>query len=377
MRSRIVLLTPFNLGPYHRARYQLLQQDEIDLVVAKMPLREHYRPWKAGDVGVSFQVATPFEGTTSHRSVFEAAVNFLRNERPDVVVCIGYYGRFVFATGAASRWLRIPSALYLVGWDNEHTRNPVKELLKRVYVSSMFRAAVVTGVRSAEYASMLGVPRERIFRVGNVVDNNHFASTRGSGLPLPERFFLTVSRLSPEKNIPGLLRAFREYRQRGGQWHLCIAGTGPEEDRLKGLVPEFLQPQTHWLGWVDYDHLPGLYQASQCFILPSYVEPWGLVINEAMAAGRPVLVSTRCGSVPELCKEAINGYSFLPDATQDLTSLMLKIEAMPTHVKARMGEASREIVKDFSPEKWKARFVNAISEIRNSLNSTTAQVGRH
>ena len=366
---KVILLTTSNLGPYHQARYSHLAQGEIELLVVKTPVREHYRPWSATEEG--FRTCAPFDECRSALDVWRAAYRLLGEERPDAVVCVGYNSRFIWVMSALSRWLGVACVLYLVGWEGERSRSRMKEIIKKLYCRLLFRAAMATGERAGHYAKALGIADDRIHCVGNVVDNEYFAAPVGDEAAarfalLPPNSFLTVARLSAEKNLTTLLQSFHEYYKAGGDWHLCIAGVGPEESALKAQVPAAVRDRVHWLGWVGYEDLPALYQRAGCAVLPSYIEPWGLVANEAMAAGLPVLVSSQCGCQPELCLNDVNGYGFAPDDVKGLSELLSRIEALPPEVRAAMGQASRTIIGNYSLDSWREAFCACV----NSLVST-------
>ncbi|MEJ2070311.1 MAG: glycosyltransferase family 4 protein [Syntrophobacterales bacterium] len=96
------------------------------------------------------------------------------------------------------------------------------------------------------------------------------------------------------------------------------------------------------------------------FILPSsHLEQWGLVVNEAMASGLPVLVSSACGCVPELVQEGVNGFSFDPSDREGLARLMLKMSSQEAELKT-MGEASRRLIADWSPEVFAQNLFQAV-----------------
>jgi len=250
--------------------------------------------------------------------------------------------------------------LYFVSTYEDKARRFWREWAKRWLLKS-FDAVAATGERSVRYAQLLGVPRERVWRIGNVVDNEHFASgakearrraaEHRRSLGLPERYFLCVGRLSPEKNLDTLIGSFARYRRAGGTWQLVLVGAGPEEDRLRELAGKQAPEAVHFVGWKQYPELPLYYGLASCFVLASVSETWGLVVNEAMASGLPVLVSRQCGCVPELCQQGVNGYDFDPADVQGLAQLMHSISSDGLNL-GRMGEASRRIIANFTPRTW-------------------------
>lgn len=366
-RPRILLLTASNLGPYHKARYEELATT-LDLTVCKTPISEYERPWsEVQAANVTFQLVAPFEANMSTLQIWKRIHALMVGQSPDAVVTVGYNGRFVWLTTCIARLLKIPTLLYLVGWSEQRKRSFLKETFKRLYCTFFYSEALVTGSRARDYAAQLGIPYSRIFTIGNVIDNDHFAERRKLSPQLvhlaTKPYFLTVARLSKEKNLNTLIEAYSQYVLDGGSWHLVIAGTGPEEEKLRATIPESITDQVKLLGWVGYDELPALYQHAACFILPSLMETWGLVANEAMAAGLPILLSTQCGCLPELCIEGVNGYSFAPTDTATLVRLMHKVEQLSHERLCAMGDKSREIVGGFTLNTWRDAFTNAVEQV--------------
>ena len=125
-------------------------------------------------------------------------------------------------------------------------------------------------------------------------------------LGLPERYFLASARFVPKKNLLRLLEAYAGYRRRAGAdaWHLVLLGDGElrgdieRRSALPDLAGAVILP-----GFRQYDELPAYYGLARAFVHASTTEQWGLVVNEAMAAGLPVLVSDRCGCAPDLVED--------------------------------------------------------------------------
>jgi glycosyltransferase involved in cell wall biosynthesis len=104
------------------------------------------------------------------------------------------------------------------------------------------------------------------------------------------------------------------------------------------------------------------YAFAGCFVLPSTREPWGLVVNEAMASGLPVIVSSRCGCVEDLVEPGGNGFLFDPAHDGELTDRMLTIAESSPRVIGKMGQRSREIIAGYTPEHWAAEVARAVQE---------------
>jgi glycosyltransferase involved in cell wall biosynthesis len=98
---------------------------------------------------------------------------------------------------------------------------------------------------------------------------------------------------------------------------------------------------------------------ANAFVHASTTEQWGLVVNEAMASGLPVIVSNRCGCAPELVKDEVNGYSFDPENDSQLAARLSEMAALPQEQRESFGEASRQIVADFGPERFAQGLLHA------------------
>jgi glycosyltransferase involved in cell wall biosynthesis len=173
------------------------------------------------------------------------------------------------------------------------------------------------------------------------------ASPRG----LPEQYFLYVGRLSGEKNVDGLLTEWTRYREQGGAWSLVIVGAGPETGPLKAIASaSVFAKDIYFAGHRTFRELPSFYALAECFVLPSTREPWGLVVNEAMASGLPVLVSSRCGCAEDLVESGKNGFVFDPSKEGALATLLTRMESLEPSALNRMRIRSLEIIENYTPE---------------------------
>ena len=352
---RVAIVGPSNLGPYHLARYNCLVDHGVDLHVAAAPIRERFRPWSFGADAATFSVDRPFSGRWSR--VYGEARRWVREVEPDAVIAIGYSSVYGLAACAVARELKVPRFLVLVG-GRPAVPSVSREVTKQAICRTFFDAALVPGVRAFEYAEQLGIDVDSIWRVGNVVDNAHFARSEGERVVQPRRTFVYVGRLSEEKNLTRLLDAYASYKSLGGGWGLRIVGDGPMKATLAPVAERIGGVEMR--GWVGYEDLPDVLADSTALVLPSVYEPWGLVANEAMAAGLPVLVSRRCGCYPELCREGLNGFGFEPDSVESLVGAMGRISDEGEDALRRMGMRSRELVAGYTLDLWAEGVVRAL-----------------
>lgn len=178
-------------------------------------------------------------------------------------------------------------------------RRPPTEGLKRV----MFHGAsgyLVTGPQQAEYAMYYGAKDDAISMVGNPAAPLALCAEPRDDIRSAfgwdgRVIVLSVGRLAPEKDFDTLIAAAARIRSDGPPVMVAIAGAGPEAGRLQSLAMSF-GLEIRLLGFLEGVDLARAYAAADVFVLPSRSEAWGLVINEAMSAGLPVVVSDRVGA---------------------------------------------------------------------------------
>jgi 1,2-diacylglycerol 3-alpha-glucosyltransferase len=293
-----------------------------------------------------------------------AVWKFLNDLSPSAVLVPGW------ATApalAAALWAKLHakrSILMSETTEGDYRRVWWKELPKRLTIRALFDRAIAGGKPHERYLLRLGIPAAQIARYYDVVDNRFYEAEtdRARRSPelrqanaLPERYFLYLGRLAPEKNLAECLRAFAAYRARGGRWSIVLVGDGPERraleqySRAAGLCREVI-----FAGLKSARETIPYYAFAGCFVLPSTREPWGLVVNEAMASGLPVIVSKRCGCAEDLVSDGANGYLFDPASPDQLAERMWAVSLVSDDALRNMGRISREIVSGYSPSHWAA-----------------------
>ena len=231
-----------------------------------------------------------------------------------------------------------------------------------------------------DYLVQLGMPPDRIAMGYNAVDNAYFASAARRwrdrpngrhGLPAAP-YFLTVCRLVREKNLVRLVEAFARYRRgaEGDQpWELVLCGDGPGRDEVAAAVAASgFADVIHRPGFVQVDQLPRWYAHAGAFVLPSLLEPWGLVANVAAASELPLVISPRPAVPRRWCRTRPAPPA--PASTR-LTSRSLprrSPESRPrrTDSLAEMGRRAAEVVSFWGP----GRFADGVLEARSTWPGT-------
>jgi glycosyltransferase involved in cell wall biosynthesis len=284
-----------------------------------------------------------------------------------------------------------------------------KEWLKSRIVRR-FDGALCGGESHRRYLIELGIPAERIAMGYNVVDNEFFGKIRNAefGMGIVSEliaegskqvpcsatvpgapYFLASNRFVERKNLGRLIQAYAKYAesfQQGGVgsiWPLVLLGDGELRGDLEALCGELGLKTTMGFSHGGTEHtegknlklnscklttskecglvvfpgfrqigeLPGFYAEAGAFVHPALEEPWGLVINEAMASGLPVLSSRNVGAAEELVVEGKTGYLFDPSSVEEMARALAKIVGMEPEERLAMGRAAYERVERMAPLK--------------------------
>lgn len=346
------------IGPYHDARYRALAREfEVTALQVRPGCEDYGWKFQADKINYVVQDATG----TNPREFQRNLCAQLADIDPGVVALTGYSDPEVQIGLAWCLRNRVPTFVMSDSQEMDAPRSFWRERLKRMLVCTA-SAGLAAGTTSAAYLASLGIPAKAIFRPYDVVDNDYFERAvhlrpemqRGG-----DAAFLCVARFIEKKNLFRLLECYQAYReQKENPWRLILAGDGPLRNPLMQRIAELGLTATVSLpGFVQYEDLPKLYASAQALIIPSLIEQWGLVVNEAMAAGLPVLVSKNCGCAPDLVKVGENGFLFDPLHLDELTQLMERIAR--TDVKA-MGAASQRLIESYSLTAFAEGFRNSV-----------------
>lgn len=240
-------------------------------------------------------------------------------------------------------------------------RGFAKRLLKQGFFAGLKRLAdgfLAIGSLNREYYRHYGIADDKIFPVPYAVDNAFFqAGAEGAaagreelrrelGLAPGRPVILFASKLETRKCAADLLAAYIKLTKAGalaGPPYLLFVGDGERRRPLEEVAGELHLDSVRFLGFKNQTELPAYYDLCDVFVLPSVFEPWGLVVNEVMNAGRAVIVSDQVGCGPDLVRNGENGYIFPAGDTTALAAALVKVLTDPATCRA-MGERSRAII---------------------------------
>jgi glycosyltransferase involved in cell wall biosynthesis len=289
--------------------------------------------------------------------------------KPDVVNVSGYYEP---AMNTVIFYCRMVGIKVIISVDSTEEDKPNiwwKEAIKR-FVVNRAHGFFCYGSKAAEYMLKLGAKPKQILLENNAVDNQTIASIYQDAYPnreaekkkydLRSYNFIYTGRLMAIKNVDNLLIAFSKLEAK--EWGLVILGDGAEGESLRNYVADTGLQGVRFIEGQAWYNVPKFMALGDVFVLPSYSEPWGLVVNEAMVCGMPVIVSNKCGSSHDLVKNEQNGYTFNPYDTDELATIMRKFVNEPEKIKS-FGKVSKEIIKKYSPEQVAQEMYNGFKKV--------------
>jgi glycosyltransferase involved in cell wall biosynthesis len=230
-----------------------------------------------------------------------------------------------------------------------------KRVLKRIILQRLFRrvsAFLAIGRYNKEFYEAYAVPKDRIFLAPYAVDNEFFLTRSKELVPkkselkralsIPDNLtvILFVGKLTQAKRPMDLLMAY-ETLSKHTEATLLYVGDGPLRSALESYVKIAGLKNVYFVGFKNQTELPSFYALADIFVLPSSLEPWGLVVNEVMIAGKPIIVSDHVGCGPDLVQDSVNGF-IVPVGDIAALAERLRLLVSNPYLATQMGEASRE-----------------------------------
>jgi glycosyltransferase involved in cell wall biosynthesis len=367
MKNRLVIITEI-ISPYRIPLFNALaSRPEMDLHVIFLGETDpKLREWPVykDEIRFSFQVLSSWRHRIGrYNALLNAGMwSGLNKADPHVIVCGGYS---YFASWEALLWAQRHKRPFLL-WsesnqqDQRQRRAPV-EFLKRQFLHRC-DGFIVPGKSAYEYVQAHDVGDKSIFIAPNAIDNQLYADAAEVArknveqhqlrMRVPQRYFLFVGRLVREKGVFELLSAYGRLdgglRQNIG---LVIVGDGPCRSQMQQLAGKIVPGNVVFSGFVHREDLGAYYGLAEVLILPTYTDTWGMVVNEAMACGLPVIVSEAAGCSADLIHENWNGMLIKPRDVAGLESAMKRV-ATETDFRRTMGTNSAKLIREYSPEAW-------------------------
>ena len=359
--ANVVVL--MNFVPPHRVPIlSELARRVKKLTVLLSTAMEPNRSWLAewGDLDVRLQRTIswryPWRHSTgfteeAHRHLPWDTLAHLRSLAPDVVIS-GQLGPRSVLSAVYKTVARTPRLIFWVGM-SEHTELG-RGRVYTYYRKRLLRLAhtvIINGCSGVHYLESLGVDPARIFRCPYATTLDFFE--RGSDFRAPEfaHKLLFVGQLVERKGLLPFLEVLRGWAERHPDRRIefDVVGKGPLERHIRDVrMPGNVRHRLR--GSLRFEELPDAYANAGILVFPTLADDWGMVVNEALAAGVPVLGSRYAQAVDDLCVDGINGWTFRPDAGNEMETALDAALAVSAEKLNEMRRAARERVANLTPQ---------------------------
>jgi glycosyltransferase involved in cell wall biosynthesis len=351
---------------------QRVKHLRIFLSIKEVPDRDWHLFWGDLDVVINRTFTWVHRFQNLHGFMDQSVISFpydtlwaLWRYRPDVIVSSEFGMRTLSA--AVYKMLFPKTKLLIWATLSEHTeasRGRRREALRRRllrYADGVF----VNGASGERYIRSLGFQKGPISAVPYTIDNQAFrgAVTRKDG---DAKRLLFTGQLVERKGLhPFLIQLAKWCKDHPVKIVLLsIVGTGPELDRIRSIpLPPNLEIK--YEGAASFQQLPSYYHEADIYIFPTLADEWGVVINEAMIAGLPVLGSRYSQAVEELVQDGVNGWLFTPSSVQDMYSSLDRALKTDSAKLDTMRCRAVEAVSKLTPNAMADRMAGTIQQVMN------------
>ncbi|HVX16186.1 MAG TPA: glycosyltransferase family 4 protein [Pirellulales bacterium] len=381
--AHVVMLTNF-IPPYRLPVYTELARRVEKLTILLSTPMEPNRCWRAewGELDVRLQRTFTLKRRWRHTTGFSDTLHVhvpvdtlsqLRALRPDVVLSAELGFRSLFG-GIYSRYLRhTPLVLWLTLSDHtEQNRGRLRQALRH-WLLRRVDSVVVNGASGSRYVERFGLDRERIFRVPYTALPGLFDQLPSTRPASSAHRLLYVGQLIERKGLAPFIEALAAWAaaHRDRTVDFDIVGSGPLRDSLQAIaVPANLS--LNFLGERDYSVLAETYASSGIFAFPTLADEWGLVVNEALSAGLPVLGSVYSQAVEELLRDDENGWTYRPDSQSETIDAIDRAFSVPAERLDAMRAAARASVEQLTPEYAIQRLIPAVASALENRRGNSA-----
>lgn len=302
--------------------------------------------------------ASEIEKEEMKKALFE----MLNSINPDIIIASSVA---FFAGALGMRWAKKNRKKFIM-FENakpaQFKRNFLVQKVKDLLIEQSDGVWLPSSDYDKEYPELFN-KHIHVFYGYCCVDNNLFKTKEKNDFN--HNSLLCIARLVPIKNIDNLLKAWKIVEEKGINHKLTIIGDGPDYTSLNDLATRLNLKNVEFSGALDNKDIPPYFYNSDAFIFPSLSETWGLVVNEAMAAGAPVLLSNKVNAAHTLLKEGINGFGFDPSNINEIANAIFKYISLDVEAKKEMSSKSVEIIDMMDYENMGSGLLRALIKIKS------------
>lgn len=376
-RIKVALLTNI-IAPYRIPCFnKIAEANAFDFYVYFMAESEDDREWKIYKDKIKFNYKilkglhfTLKNGKKIHLN-YGLSYHLIKN-RYDLIAVGGYDQIACWEALIISKLLRTKVMYFGESTlRDKRANNRFFEKVKKTFIKNC-DGFLPAGNAAKEYLRYLGAPPDRIYIARFCCDYDFFHNEYLRLKPLkeqikrqknyPEIVILFSGRFVWYKGVMILLQAYERLQDEFENIGLILLGDGPEREKYLNYCKANNLRNVFFEGFKQMEDLPLYYICADLLVLPSLSETWGLVVNEAMAFGMPVITTDAAGVSYDLIKHGENGFVVKAGNVDELYEALKKL-CEDKELREKMGKKSLEVVKDYTPENWANSFITAVNKI--------------
>ncbi len=341
MKTRTIFILYTELAGYTLASLKVLaKSDGVRIHIVRWPVN--------AEAPFEFDFDTSINVYDRTKLSTEQLLKLAEEIRPDVILCSGWTDKGYLAVCKVWR-NSIPVVLAMDNKWQGTAKQQLARLVSRFTIMRYFSNCWVPGREQLSYAEKLGFTKDRIKTGFYTCDVSRFREIYDNTLVEKSvafpHVFIYVGRYYEFKGVQDLWNAFLRLKKESvNDWKLVCLGVGD--------VPPVVHSDVTHEGFVQPKKLNDIMKRTGVFVLPSRVEPWGVVVQEFAAAGFPLLVSREVGAADSFLQEGRNGFSFNANDVDSLLLAMMSIVELPDNHLVEMGKKSAELGMSNNPERW-------------------------
>lgn len=309
----------------------------------------------------------PFEFDLQHKNViFHDRNSFTENElvdiaiklNPKLILCSGWKDK-AYLKISKYYYGKVPTVLAFDNkWENTLKQN-IATVISPFHIRNRFSHCFVPGPEQESFAKKMGFKKDKII-LGvyscdfQLFDHLYKKYQKKKADNFPKRFIF-IGRYYEFKGCIDLWEAFSELKKenKNFDWELWCLGTGSLEPFVHKSIKHF--------GFVQPEKLADYISETSVFIMPSHIEPWGVVLHEMAAAGFPILASNKVGSTASFLVNNKNGFLFTSQDKKSIKESILKISELKIEQLLEMGKESNKLAAQLTPSIWAKKIKKLLS----------------
>jgi glycosyltransferase involved in cell wall biosynthesis len=355
-KATFVTIVP---SPYQRDLFAALAaRDDVELRVCYMEAASPDSPWPEKPLRSFERIMpgfwVPFGGARGH-------VNWRLPDasQSDVTVL----SSFTSLTGQYLMHGALRKTPWIFWGERLRENTGLKEFTQRSLVAPLRRAAAIVGIgRAAEEDYRRRFPNVAHFCIPYYCDLSAFLAVRRTRHPAAPTTFLFCGQMIARKGVDLLLAAFDRLVATGASVQLLLVGREADLPRFMQMASPPTREKIRYEGFQAPESLPKYFGMSDVFILPSRHDGWGVVVNQALAAGLPVITSDAVGAGLDLVEDGVNGICVAANDVEALYRALEKFALNPT-IAARWGRHAREKALTITPEAGARKWVQVFDTL--------------